>query len=122
MTLSVAGTRLDAGVSVAEVAIKPIWDLVSQIKVREHGQAYVVDADGRLIAHPDISLVLRNTDMTKLAHVQAARRCAGCRSEAMQEGPDLHGHTVLSAYAQVSPLGWLVFVELPIEEANALAQ
>jgi hypothetical protein len=122
MTLSVAGTRLDAGVSVAEVAIKLIWDVVWQIKVGEHGQAYVVDADGRLIAHPDISLVLRNTDMTKLAHVQVARewatRCAGCRSEAMQEGQDLHGHTVLSAYAQVSPLGWLVFVELPIEEAK----
>jgi Cache domain len=72
MTLSLAGTRLDAGVSVAEVSLKLIWDVVSQIKVGEHGQAYVIDADGRLIAHPDISLVLRNTDMTKLAQVQAA--------------------------------------------------
>jgi hypothetical protein len=40
----------------------------------------------------------------------------------MQEGQDLQGHKVLSVYAQVRPLGWLVFVELPIEEANALAQ
>jgi hypothetical protein len=95
MTLSVAGTRLDAGVSVAEVGIKLIWDVVSQIKVGEHGLAYVIDADGRLIAHPDISLVLRNTDMSKLAQIQAVRpsatKCAGCRSEAMQEGQDLHG-------------------------------
>jgi hypothetical protein len=89
------------------------------MKVGEHGQAYVIDADGRLIAHPDISLVLRNTDMTKLAQVQAART-AGI--EPVQEGQDLQGHKVLSAYAQVSPLGWLVFVELPVEEANALAQ
>jgi hypothetical protein len=36
----------------------------------------------------------------------------------MQEGQDRHGHTVLSAYAPVSPLGWLVFVELSIEEAK----
>ena len=28
--------------------------------------------EGRLIAHPDISLVLRNTDMSKLVQVQAA--------------------------------------------------
>src|SRR5260221_10165048 len=35
-----------------------------------------VDAQGRLIAHPDISLVLRNTDMSKLAQVRAARASA----------------------------------------------
>src|SRR5262249_53808620 len=116
MTLSVAGTRLDAGVSVAEVNLKLIWEVVSQIKVGNHGQAYVIDADGRLIAHPDISLVLRNTDMTKLAQVAAARTAG---TEPVQEGEDIRGHKVLSAYAPVSPLGWRVFVELPAEEAYA---
>src|SRR5436190_283781 len=72
MTLSLAGTRKDAGVSIAEVNLKLIWDVVSQIKVGEHGHAYVVGAQGRLIAHPDISLVLRNTDMSKLVQVQIA--------------------------------------------------
>ena len=72
MTLSVAGTRKDGGVSIAEVNLKLIWDVVSQIKVGEHGHAYVVGRAGRLIAHPDISLVLRNTDMSKLPQVQAA--------------------------------------------------
>src|SRR3954452_22850402 len=74
MTLSLAGPRKDAGVSIAEVNLKLIWDVVSQIKVGEHGHAYVVGPEGRLIAHPDISLVLRNTDMSKLVKVQAARR------------------------------------------------
>ncbi len=73
MTLSLAGTRKDAGVSIAEVNLKLIWDVVSQIKVGEGGHAYVVGAQGRLIAHPDISLVLRNTDMSKLLQVQAAQ-------------------------------------------------
>src|SRR5689334_6113556 len=72
MTLSLAGTRKDAGVSIAEVNLKLIWDVVSQIKVGEHGHAYVVGSQGRLIAHPDISLVLRNTDMSKLVQVQVA--------------------------------------------------
>ncbi len=52
MTLSLAGTRKDAGVSIAEVNLKLIWDVVSQIKVGEGGRAYVVGAQGRLIAHP----------------------------------------------------------------------
>jgi hypothetical protein len=43
-------TRRDAGVIVAEVNLKLIWDVISQIKVGERGQAYLVDAQGRLIA------------------------------------------------------------------------
>src|SRR5436305_6439756 len=76
MTLAIAGTRRDAGVSVAEVNLKLIWDVVSQIKVGERGHAYVVDAQGRLISKHDTSLVLRNTDMSKLAQARAARAAA----------------------------------------------
>jgi len=126
MTLAIAGTRRDAGVSVAEVNLKLIWDVVSQIKVGERGHAYVVDAQGRLIAHPDISLVLRNTDMSKLAQVRAARAGASGGtdmsdnpSETVQEAKNIEGRKVLTAYARVAPLGWLMFVELPAEEAYA---
>ena len=120
MTLAIAGTRRDAGVSVAEVNLKLIWDVVSQIKVGERGHAYVVDAQGRLIAHPDISLVLRNTDMSRLAQVRAARSGASSNpSEAVQESENIEGRKVLTAYAPVAPLGWLVFVELPADEAYA---
>jgi signal transduction histidine kinase len=117
MTLSLAGTRRDTGVSIAQVNLKLIWDVVSSIKVGEHGRAYVVDADGRLIAHPDISLVLRNTDMSRLAQVKSAR--AGAAAAEVQEADDVGGHKVLTASAPVNPLGWFVFVETPIEEAYA---
>src|SRR5438552_3294290 len=125
MTLAIAGTRRDAGVSVAEVNLKLIWDVVSQIKVGERGHAYVVDAQGRLIAHPDISLELRNPDMSKLAQVRAARAAtSGAGSaenpaETVQEAENIEGKKVLTAYAPVAPLGWLMFVELPAEEAYA---
>src|SRR5215470_17325378 len=117
MTLSLAGTRRDSGVSIAQVNLKLIWDVVSKIKVGAHGRAYVVDSTGRLIAHPDINLVLRNTDMSRLAQVRGAR--AGSATEAVQEADDIGGHKVLTAYAPVNPLGWFVFVETPIEEAYA---
>src|SRR6266496_4065933 len=120
MTLALAGTRRDAGVSVAEVNLKLIWDVVSQIKVGNRGHAYVVDAKGRLIAHPDISLVLRNTDLSRLAQVQAARAAgAGQTTELLQVAEDVQGRSVLTAFAPVAPLGWLVFVELPVAEAYA---
>ncbi|WP_108522706.1 GAF domain-containing protein [Bradyrhizobium algeriense] len=120
MTLAVAGTRKDAGVSIAEVNLKLIWDVVSQIKVGEHGRAYVVDAEGRLIAHPDISLVLRNTDMSKLAQVQAAQAGqAGGTADELQSARNIQGQEVLTASAPILPLGWTMFVELPVEEAYA---
>jgi len=124
MTLALAGARRDAGVSVAEVNLKLIWDVITQIKVGDRGQAYVVNAQGRLVAHPDISLVLRNTDLSGLAQVQAARAAvaggaSGGSGDQIQEATDLRGGKVLTAYAPVAPLGWLVFVELPIDEAYA---
>jgi adenylate cyclase len=117
MTLALAGTRRDAGVSIADVNLKLIWDVVQAIKVGERGQAYVVGTEGRLIAHPDISLVLRNTDMTALPHVRAARQPGDVAADPTQESTDIRGRRVLTAHAPVLPLNWLVFVELPFDEA-----
>jgi signal transduction histidine kinase len=120
MTLSLSGTRRDTGVSIAQVNLKLIWDVLSKIKFAGHGRAYVVDAAGRLIAHPDISLVLRNTDVSQLAQVRSARaKVAGSSGAEVQEAKDIEGREVLTASAPVAPLGWLVFVETPIEEAYA---
>ncbi len=118
MTLALAGARRDAGVSIAEVNLKFIWDVVSQIKVGKDGLAYVVDARGRLIAHPDISLVLRNTDVSQLSQVLAAR-AGGQGMPRVEVAQDVQGRRVLTAFAPIVPPGWMVFVELPIAEAYA---
>jgi signal transduction histidine kinase/HAMP domain-containing protein len=106
-----------SGVTIAEVNLKLIWDVVSQIKVGKEGYAYVVDRLGRLVAHPDISLVLRGTDMSRLAQVAAA-----LKPEGQDGGPvdarNRAGVSVLSAHAAIPALGWLVFVEVPTVEAQ----
>ena len=119
MTLAIAGTRKDAGVSIAEVNLKLIWDVVSQIKVGEHGHAYVVGAQDRLIAHPDISLVLRNTDMSKLPQVRMAQANGGVIPESLEDSKNIQGQEVLTASAPILPLRWTMFVELPVKEAYA---
>jgi signal transduction histidine kinase len=120
MTLAMAGARRDAGVSVAEVNLKFIWDVVSQIKVGSKGQAFVIDSRGRLIAHPDISLVLRNTDLSRLDYVSAARSTEGAPTQqGVEIVKDVQGREVLTAHAPILPLRWLMFVELPIDEAYA---
>ena len=78
MTISMP--QSGGGVTVAEVNLKFIWDVVSQIKVGKAGLAYVVDRNGVLIAHPDISLVLQKTSLDGLEQVKAALRRARMRS------------------------------------------
>jgi signal transduction histidine kinase len=118
MTLALAGAFPHGGVSIAEINLKFIWDLVSQIKVGHEGRAYVVDAQDRLIAHPDISLVLRNIDLSGLAQARAAWAAgAATPPDAVQVAKDIQGQRVLTTHAPVPPLGWLLFVELPVNEA-----
>jgi len=119
MTVALSGSRKDAGVSIAEVNLKLIWDVVSQVRAGEHGRAYVVSARGRLIAHPDMGLVLRNTDMSKLAQVQAAQADTDVMSDALDGAPNIMGQEVLTAFAPIRPLRWTMFVERPAEEAYA---
>lgn len=121
MTVALAGNGEHAGVVAAEANLKFIWDVVSGMKVGQGGAAYVVDAKGRLIAHPDISLVLQNTDMSKLPLIRESIAQGGVESVAVKAitGHDVQGREVLSASAPIEPLGWNVIVDLPLREALA---
>jgi signal transduction histidine kinase len=117
MTIALAGTRRDMGVTIAQVNLKFINNALSRIKVDGLARAFVVDAAGHLIAHPDTSLVLRKTDLSALAQVRSARQSADAPNEQVREAQDLTHRRVLTAYAKVPPLGWFVFVETPAAEA-----
>jgi signal transduction histidine kinase len=121
MTIAVAHAGSHAGVTVAEVNLKFIWDLVNAIQIGHTGYAYVVDRRGRLIADPDSSLVLRGTDWSKKPQVAAALAAlhggALALGSHVAEMPD--GAKVMTVYRPVPRLGWVVFVELPFGEAMA---
>ena len=116
MTIALAGSGKESGVTAAEVNLKFIWDVVSQIRVGREGRAYVVDARGALIAHPDISLVLKKTDLSGLAQVREALRVGKTGVARPLTAKDLEGHSVLAASAPVAPLGWSVLIEQPWAE------
>jgi hypothetical protein len=72
MTIALAHVGKNPGVTVADVNLKLIWDVISAIHVGDKGYAYIVDDQGRLIADPDLSLVLRDTDLSALPQVRKA--------------------------------------------------
>ena len=120
MTIAVAGFDDKAGITIAEVNLKFIRDVISRVRAGDKGHAYVVDSRGHLIAHPDISYVLQKNDLSNLAQVRAARD--GAVDEAVNRvsiSLNPQGREVLTAFATIEPLGWHVFVEQPLAEAFA---
>jgi signal transduction histidine kinase len=103
------------GVTVAEVNLKLIWDVVSRLKIGKAGKAYVVDRRGQLIADPDIGLVLKKTD---LSHLEQVKHALGgdTPDEKVSIGQDLNGKDVITAFAPIATLGWKVLVEQPVAE------
>jgi len=112
----------DSGTVAAEVNLKFIWDVVSGIQVGKAGYAYVVDGSGTLVAHPDISRVLKKTDLSssqQFASLASDNGAIGV-NRPVQEVPSTVGAgQVLTAHQPIEPPGWWVFVDLPLEEAFA---
>ncbi|MBB3020766.1 class 3 adenylate cyclase [Microvirga lupini] len=117
MTIAMAGNRPSVGVVVAEVNLKLIWDVIAAIKIGQTGYAFVLDELGRLVAHPDISLVLRGADETTLApfrEVWEAVRRAGAD---VATSRNASGIAVAAAAAPVTGPHWTVVIEQPLSEA-----
>ena len=106
-----------AGITVIEIDLEFLLAGISQIKVGTHGYAYAVDAQGRLIAHPDIGLVLENINLSELPQIQAALYPATQEDPEIVHAHSLQGEDVITAFAAIPQLGWFVFVEEPLSEA-----
>src|SRR5690349_4139148 len=126
MTIAVAGSRGSNGVTVAVINLKLIWDVISAIHVGQSGNAFVLDQSGRLVAHPDISLVLRGDDdraAARLKELQKATTGGGEIAEGTNaegtnaEGTNAEGRSVIAAMAPIAGPDWLAFVEQPVSEA-----
>jgi hypothetical protein len=110
-----------SGVTLAEIDIKALWQVIGAIQIGETGYAYAVDGRGRLIAHSDTGLVRRLPDLSAAPQVAAA--LAGSPSGKPVDGQAFDssrsGTSVVSVHAAVPTLDWRVFVDLPIREARA---
>jgi len=114
MTVSIPEARDRPGATVVEVNLKFIWDVVSRMRVGTGGVAYVVDGKGFLVAHPDISLVLRKVDLSGLPQVKAALEAApDAEWRGIAGARDSAGEPVLAGFAPIEALGWRVLVEQP---------
>jgi len=131
MTLAMASVRREYGVIVVKINIKLVWDVIQTMGVGHNGATYIVDAQDRVIAHSDLSmLVVRDADGRPTGRsVERKFSDAARLNEARVErsgaklARDSNGREILAAHAAVGPgeLGWMLFAEVPVEEAGVLA-
>jgi adenylate cyclase len=119
MVMSLAGNRKAAGVAVAEINLKLIWNVVSGIRVGQSGRALVIDEAGLLVAHPDISKVLDGTGDEAAAALRKLRDAIGEAPGRSVKSTNADGEAVIASMADIEGPGWTVLIEQP--EAEALA-
>jgi len=114
ITIAVRESGPERWITLAEVNLKFVGDLIRDIRFGREGRAFVIDGDSHLVAHPNISHVLRKTVVTTFTP-------AGTGGETRTTSliDNLDGVRVLTTYAPVGVAGWWVFVEQPTQEAFA---
>ena len=95
-----------------------IVQLQKQIAFGEHGHAAIVDATGRVIAHPLAAWVAKSEDISEVSVVQAMMR--GETGVGQFYSPAMNGMMV-SGYSVVPESGWGVMVSQPIAELRLRA-
>jgi len=111
------------GTLAAELNLKFMWDLVSQLKVGETGYAYVVDEKGTLIAYSDTSRVLKNENVQDIGQVSefiSNPSASGDISPDTAAYQGLNGETVVGTYLPLGSPTWAVVIEMPWTEAYAI--
>ena len=127
-TFAIHLTRLNqpAGWLVGEFSLEEMWRMVDQIRIGAHGYAMVVAPNGDLIAHGDPdrkALVAQSRNMSGHALVQAVRAEHSIHNRApiSREYVNEDRREALGVAASIDPLGWIVIVEQPTNEAYASA-
>jgi len=117
MSIAVAGNRSAVGVAIAEINLKFIWEEISAIRVGRTGEAFILDRPGKLVAHPDISLVLRADEAAQRPLRTLRDTILLTGSSQAATGQDLTGETVVAAMAPIAGVDWSVIVKQPLAEA-----
>lgn len=108
------------GVIKSQLELAQLWEVISEVERGEDGFAYIVDDEGRLLAHPIQEYVDEGKSFT--SHPVVAKLL---REETFDKSPSDYVHTddnkveFVENGLTVPQLGWAIIVQQPTKEAFA---
>ena len=97
-----------------ELSLREVQRMVSDVTIGSVGHAYLVDAEGRAVAHPQFDHVLARTSLTGNGIVE---RALTARLPEAVSFDDVDGTAQLGAFAPVLFQGWQLVVQQPAQDA-----
>lgn len=102
------------GVVIGTLGLRLLSAITTQAKPDDEGSVTIVSRLGKVIGHPDYSLVRRQTDLGGLEIVRQ-----GLAGKAGTHTYVVNGENRLGSVVQIPETGWLVIVEVPLAKALA---
>ena len=115
------GWQERSGVLAAQIELGQLREIIDETRFGREGIAYVVDGEGRLLAHPDFLRVLALPDWKERPPVRAAIAPAEAPTGdgGLIEFDSPEGRPMVARVASLSVPGWHLVTEQPRSEAYA---
>ena len=113
------GSLPQSGVLVAEVELAQLRDIINEVRFGREGRAYVVDGEGRLLAHPDFLQVLTRSNWSNHPAVRAAITDVSADPGDLVEFDTREGQSIVAYFTGLRVPGWRLITEQPRDEAYA---
>jgi methyl-accepting chemotaxis protein len=100
------------GVAAGDISLKVISELISSTKVGENGYAFMIDGDGKTLAHPNQEFVEERRDLTQDMNLDKALSGESGYLEYEEAGEEK-----LASYVPIPNIDASVFAQIPLSEA-----
>ena len=110
------GTKVKGWLS-EDISLKGFWHSITGIQLGEKGYIFAVDENGRVIAHPDWSVVIKAVNFK--TNPQVVRFINKWEGNNISLYKNESGIEVIGTYAVSKSTGWGIIVEQPAKEAYA---
>ncbi|MCB0066625.1 MAG: HAMP domain-containing protein [Caldilineaceae bacterium] len=114
-----AAPATGGGTVAARVKMDILWDVVGNISFGKSGHAYVVTADGGIIAHPDPAVVLAHTTLQDRPELFLQTTTPDTWSGNYE---NFEGIVVQSVARAIPGTDWTIVAEVPISEAQSTSR